>query len=1080
MLDFQAQSNPSLLQHACYAKDHRGSVTGASQYNNIVCDASCNNLECNYDGGDCTQSQILAHCSSQTAALTFTPAQRSTSYDVPPNRRINTQQTQNGNVTTSPNYVTAALVPVNFQIDLTEKLRLLLDGEFNEIVLLQAFKYYLQWEDERIFGHPCFGALQQDLSIPRAAAESETARHQKWTQASRFWMPSLELPGKAAGTSTWDDVADVQLLQSHPWRGNIGPNWASRPVNPVSMQGPVNASGIVYPSTSSAGNSTQMCTSCIMREAEKEVKVLMSTFDYYFYPFDVQTVQMEFEVPGADLFTCESMNPVRYSGGLMDLDGSILSVGALGSALLPGNAAWSLAGTQVSTIFFNHPRDSNGMVQRSRCVLNILLKRQFMVFVVKAMFTTVLVVVGSLVCAMLMNPEELVGDRFAVLFIAFLILVTNMQTDLGIGKVSALLWIDCFNLIQLAMVLVAVGESLYVHYYFKTNRPALAVNLDQVLRKAIILGLYPITTLSTALWGVEQYATCPHSNVCGAAATSSTFSGRDKSLLYASIFVGTLGNSVVVYLSIIYLNRRMKELRLNKKRAAVRVMLTLTSDGFAPKEHVGLDEKSSPSVTEKQMRSLKRSMSSLSRESFKGLGSAVVKDVSKGAVRDVMAAVGFTGPSVSLQKKLQQDSVIVESNYNSFVSAVDESFDYFDLDDGGSVDFSEFREFIAQAYPVSTQALVREVLNKLRTLTDSAGELDQDNFRDSVVILVDFMASIYHSGEVAARNLVQIYAEEEPFGAHTVEAILHFFDHDDPLHQKKRSSSVSGPSGRRSVVETLFTMAGVDGLPGRFAMRVNSPPPPGVRRGPSGMQETFTSDDDASAVEDSTLPKTIRSQTLTDVGSETTAKPSTKPFNLNLLKFPSSPDVEHVEMSARPKVYHDSEEVSVLMLTSAPGGVHVGKVVGNRIPLSVRERFSEVIDDPGRPAKTDKSKRTLSSLLALLRSIGFTQDSHTTVVTPQSPLPVHCFVFSLQPAAGSSGAAPPAADKPATEQRQHQEVGAASAGHQEVGAASAGQAAKAAAAELSKSISRDISSVSDKRADELAEDSEKEGMSRYL
>jgi hypothetical protein len=144
-------------------------------------------------------------------------------------------------------------------------------------VLLQAFKYYLQWEDERIFGHPCFGALQQDLSIPRAAAESETARHQKWTQASRFWMPSLELPGKAAGTSTWDDVADVQLLQSHPWRGNIGPNWASRPVNPVSTQGPVNASGIVYPSTSSAGNSTQMCTSCIMREAEKEVKVRATT-----------------------------------------------------------------------------------------------------------------------------------------------------------------------------------------------------------------------------------------------------------------------------------------------------------------------------------------------------------------------------------------------------------------------------------------------------------------------------------------------------------------------------------------------------------------------------------------------------------------------------------------------------------------------------------------------------------------------------------------------------------------------------------------------------------------------------------
>jgi hypothetical protein len=41
----------------------------------------------------------------------------------------------------------------------------------------------------------------------------------------------------------------------------------------------------------------------------------------------------------------------------------------------------------------------------------------------------------------------------------------------------------------------------------------------------------------------------------------------------------------------------------------------------------------------------------------------------------------------------------------------------------GSVDFSEFREFIAQAYPLSTQALVREVLTKMRPLTDAQGEV---------------------------------------------------------------------------------------------------------------------------------------------------------------------------------------------------------------------------------------------------------------------------------------------------------------------------------------------------------------------
>ena len=38
-----------------------------------------------------------------------------------------------------------------------------------------------------------------------------------------------------------------------------------------------------------------------------------------------------------------------------------------------------------------------------------------------------------------MHPEDLVGDRFAVLFIGFLILITNVQTDLGLGAHTQLL-----------------------------------------------------------------------------------------------------------------------------------------------------------------------------------------------------------------------------------------------------------------------------------------------------------------------------------------------------------------------------------------------------------------------------------------------------------------------------------------------------------------------------------------------------------------------------------------------------------------------------------------------------------------
>ena len=39
------------------------------------------------------------------------------------------------------------------------------------------------------------------------------------------------------------------------------------------------------------------------------------------------------------------------------------------------------------------------------------------VYLVKSMMTTILVVFGSLATALFMHPEDLVGDRFAVLFI---------------------------------------------------------------------------------------------------------------------------------------------------------------------------------------------------------------------------------------------------------------------------------------------------------------------------------------------------------------------------------------------------------------------------------------------------------------------------------------------------------------------------------------------------------------------------------------------------------------------------------------------------------------------------------------
>jgi hypothetical protein len=178
-----------------------------------------------------------------------------------------TQISVEGNTTSTT--IKANLVPVNFQIVFTENIRLLLDGDFNEIVLLQAFRYYLQWEDPRIFDHPCFGALTDQLSVSRTEAASDNARSQKAAATRAFWLPSLELPGKAAGTDTWDEYVDYQLAFSMPWRGNVGPNWENRPFATAGTE----ASGYVNTSRTENGTATQICSSCVLRQADKEVRV---------------------------------------------------------------------------------------------------------------------------------------------------------------------------------------------------------------------------------------------------------------------------------------------------------------------------------------------------------------------------------------------------------------------------------------------------------------------------------------------------------------------------------------------------------------------------------------------------------------------------------------------------------------------------------------------------------------------------------------------------------------------------------------------------------------------------------------
>ena len=97
--------------------------------------------------------------------------------------------------------------------------------------------------------------------------------------------------------------------------------------------------------------------------------------------------------------------------------------------------------------------------------MTLKIKRAWSVFFVKQTLTMLLVTAGGLL-ALLMSPGELLGDRCAQLLVAVLIVITTLQTDLGLGNLSYLIWVDYFSTYAHASVL---SHSMQQHAHALNN-----------------------------------------------------------------------------------------------------------------------------------------------------------------------------------------------------------------------------------------------------------------------------------------------------------------------------------------------------------------------------------------------------------------------------------------------------------------------------------------------------------------------------------------------------------------------------------------------------------------------------------
>jgi len=105
---------------------------------------------------------------------------------------------------------------------------------------------------------------------------------------------------------------------------------------------------------------------------------------------------------------------------------------------------------------------------------------------------------------LLLHPGDHSGDRVAGVMVSALIVVTTYQMDLGLGRLTYLIWFDIFNLVQLVTLMVVLLEVLYVHRLVSASKEEEAKYVDSTCLLMITMGIYPVVLVALICFGFER------------------------------------------------------------------------------------------------------------------------------------------------------------------------------------------------------------------------------------------------------------------------------------------------------------------------------------------------------------------------------------------------------------------------------------------------------------------------------------------------------------------------------------------------------------------------------------------------
>ena len=188
-------------------------------------------------------------------------------------------------------------------------------------------------------------------------------------------------------------------------------------------------------------------------------------FSFFYYPFDQHDVKLDLSVPGAHL-DCSAVAD--------ELNGLPTA------QLLPASSPWSLA----SRIRAAHPATGGGAALAvSRCLIEVPVKRNYVVFVVQRLIPLLFIGGGALL-VLFVNPTAAPapGARMGILLSTMVLISLKSNADLGLGTLTYLIWLDLLKMVQFGILLVAVAETAAVHHLAGKGNVPKALALDRVWR----------------------------------------------------------------------------------------------------------------------------------------------------------------------------------------------------------------------------------------------------------------------------------------------------------------------------------------------------------------------------------------------------------------------------------------------------------------------------------------------------------------------------------------------------------------------------------------------------------------------